>query len=188
MSQTGVSKKVCVEEPKKEGWFLIEQEGPFLINAKALKLIDTSQPVNKRILELRKHDLEDLCRDLGFDYEKMRRCVVFDSIREGVPQLEAFIRVVDDLRHEELHGWSANIFWRWRHGIEKKPPSAIWAHSLRRGGLPCLRGTRFTISQVLAELADGCCIAELAEDFDLDVDMIEAALRELALTYERSWR
>ncbi len=36
----------------------------------------------------------------------------------------------------------------------------------KRGGKPCIRGMRITVSDVLSWLADGMTIPEILEDFD----------------------
>lgn len=42
------------------------------------------------------------------------------------------------------------------------------------GGKPVLKGTRFTLAQLLAEVADGRDLPTIAEDFDLNLNtMIE---------------
>ena len=56
---------------------------------------------------------------------------------------------------------------------------------LKRGGVPVIRGTRFTAAQVLAELADGRSVAELAEDFDLEIATIKQFLGGLAIILDR---
>lgn len=61
---------------------------------------------------------------------------------------------------------------------------AIWRDPDRRGGRACLRGTSFTVTQMLAELADGHSLANLSKNFRLDRDVMAAALREIALSHE----
>lgn len=51
----------------------------------------------------------------------------------------------------------------------------------RAGGKPVLQGTRFTVAQLLAELAEGRTLDELAQDAGLDRQVMVGALRELAL-------
>jgi uncharacterized protein (DUF433 family) len=47
----------------------------------------------------------------------------------------------------------------------------------KRGGKPCIRGMRITVSDILGWLASGMTIAEILEDFDeLNEDDIFAAL------------
>jgi len=56
----------------------------------------------------------------------------------------------------------------------------------KRGGKPCLRGMRFTVSDVLEYLASGMSEDQIPRDFpDLERDDIKAAL---AFTAERKRR
>jgi uncharacterized protein (DUF433 family) len=50
----------------------------------------------------------------------------------------------------------------------------------RRGGEPVLDGTRFPAAQVLAELAAGRSVDELAKDYDLYDGPMRELLRSLA--------
>jgi uncharacterized protein (DUF433 family) len=51
----------------------------------------------------------------------------------------------------------------------------------RRGGVPVLKGTRFTVSQALAELADSSGVSEVAQNFDVDANTIKEMLEGLSL-------
>ncbi len=51
----------------------------------------------------------------------------------------------------------------------------------RRGGVPVLKGTRFTVSQALAELADSSGVSEVAQNFDVDANTIKEMLDGLSL-------
>jgi uncharacterized protein (DUF433 family) len=62
---------------------------------------------------------------------------------------------------------------------------AIQVDPHRHSGFPCLPGTRFPLSRVVAEIADGPSVGELAGQFDLDSAVIQAALRELARWLDR---
>ena len=55
----------------------------------------------------------------------------------------------------------------------------------RRGGVPVLKGTRFTLSQALAELADSSGAEEVARNFDIDVNIIKEMLEGLSLVLLR---
>jgi uncharacterized protein (DUF433 family) len=55
----------------------------------------------------------------------------------------------------------------------------------RRGGVPVLKGTRFTVGQTLAELADSTGVPEVAERFDLDEETIREMLYGLSLLAEK---
>ena len=50
-----------------------------------------------------------------------------------------------------------------------------------RNGVPVLKGTRFTIPQLLAEIADGRSVEQLARAFSLDIDRIRDFLHGLAI-------
>jgi uncharacterized protein (DUF433 family) len=75
---------------------------------------------------------------------------------------------------------------------------AIWGHEAlqnavevdprRRGGIPVLKGTRFTVGQTLAELAESAGVPEVAERFDLDETTIRELLMGLALLVDRPCR
>jgi uncharacterized protein (DUF433 family) len=72
---------------------------------------------------------------------------------------------------------------------------SLWAHEAlqnsvefdpnRRGGVPVLKGTRFTVAQTLAELADSAGVPEVASEFDLDEETIRRLLYGLALLAEK---
>jgi uncharacterized protein (DUF433 family) len=51
----------------------------------------------------------------------------------------------------------------------------------RRGGVPVLRHTRFTLSQILAELANTSGVQEIADNYDLDGAAIKEVLVGLSL-------
>jgi uncharacterized protein (DUF433 family) len=55
----------------------------------------------------------------------------------------------------------------------------------QRGGVPVLTGTGFTVSQTLVELADSSGVAEVADEFDLDADVIRKMLNGLSLLLEK---
>ena len=56
-----------------------------------------------------------------------------------------------------------------------------------RSGRPVLKGTRVTIAQILAELADEGSIDSLAEDMDLDKDMLKKLLDGLAAAFDQQF-
>jgi uncharacterized protein (DUF433 family) len=64
---------------------------------------------------------------------------------------------------------------------------SIWTDFIRMGGKPCIRDTRFTIAQLLAELAEGRSTQEVAEAFNLDFEKVQGALDEVALYFDVSW-
>lgn len=56
-----------------------------------------------------------------------------------------------------------------------------------RGGRLVLLGTGFTIAQTLAELASSNGVEEVADEFDLDPEIIRKFLSGMSLLFERSW-
>jgi uncharacterized protein (DUF433 family) len=57
--------------------------------------------------------------------------------------------------------------------------TGIWTDKDRCSGKPCLRNTRMPMCQILAELADGRPLSEIAEDFDLDYNNMKEAWTNL---------
>lgn len=57
---------------------------------------------------------------------------------------------------------------------------AIFRDPEVRGGRPVLRGTRFPVANMLAELSDGPGPKHLADEFDLPEAVVRQALMELA--------
>ena len=53
------------------------------------------------------------------------------------------------------------------------------------GGMPVLHGTRFTVSQALAELAETKGPSDFAEDFDLNPESVRNLLMALSLVFQR---
>jgi uncharacterized protein (DUF433 family) len=70
----------------------------------------------------------------------------------------------------------------WSHEALQK---AVEIDPRRRGGIPVLKGTRFTVGQTLAELAESAGVSEIAERCDLDEMTIRELLCGLALLAER---
>lgn len=54
-----------------------------------------------------------------------------------------------------------------------------------RGGVPVLKGTRFTAAQALAELAETSGVTEFADEFDVDADVVRDMLMGLSLILHR---
>jgi uncharacterized protein (DUF433 family) len=53
--------------------------------------------------------------------------------------------------------------------------------SCKRGGIPVLRGTRFTVAQILAEIADGRDVGGLCTSFALDQNLVVELLQGFAI-------
>jgi uncharacterized protein (DUF433 family) len=54
-----------------------------------------------------------------------------------------------------------------------------------RKGVPILRGTRMTISQILGELADGRSTIDISDAFDIDLAQIRMFLEGIAMQFDR---
>ena len=63
----------------------------------------------------------------------------------------------------------------------------VWTDPQRCSGKPCVRGTRYPIAQLLAELVEGRSIGELAEDIDVPLEALEAALEDVADFFGKSY-
>ncbi len=55
----------------------------------------------------------------------------------------------------------------------------------RLGGVPVLRGTRFSVPQLFAELADSDALVELADDFEIDPALLKKFLHALAVSLNK---
>lgn len=66
-------------------------------------------------------------------------------------------------------------------------PTCIEVNPNKRGGIPVIKGTRFTAAQALAEIADGRSVAELCEDFELDEESVKNLLRALSIYLDRPY-
>lgn len=55
------------------------------------------------------------------------------------------------------------------------------------GGTPVLSGTRFSVSQLFAELAESKAVYEIAQDFSLDPGQLQECLHAFAVLYDQPW-
>jgi uncharacterized protein (DUF433 family) len=55
----------------------------------------------------------------------------------------------------------------------------------KRGGVPVLRGTRFTVAQLFAEIGEGRSIGDIAEDFELDLAVIKELFESFSIQLDR---
>jgi uncharacterized protein (DUF433 family) len=55
----------------------------------------------------------------------------------------------------------------------------------KRSGVPVLKGSRFTVAQMFAELAEGRSIVEIAENFDLDLEIMKQLLQGFSANIDR---
>ncbi len=61
----------------------------------------------------------------------------------------------------------------------------IEVNARKLGGVPLLKGTRFSVAQVLSQIGDGDTIDDLAENFDLDRDQLATVLHAMAACLNR---
>lgn len=58
-------------------------------------------------------------------------------------------------------------------------PGYIVINSQIKSGNPVMRGTRFTVAQLLHELAEGHTVESFANAYDYDVDLVKRVLFQL---------
>jgi uncharacterized protein (DUF433 family) len=71
------------------------------------------------------------------------------------------------------------------HAMPGTPSGSIEIDPDRCCGRPVLRGTRFPLAQLVADVAVGRSLREVAADYDLDPALAEGAFRELATYLDR---
>lgn len=57
--------------------------------------------------------------------------------------------------------------------------------SEKRGGVPVLRGTRFRLSQLFAQFADGDSVNDLVENLDLDGEMLKNLMHSISVVIDQ---
>ena len=55
----------------------------------------------------------------------------------------------------------------------------------KRGGVPVLRGTRFTVAQLFAEISEGRSLGDIAEDFEIDLVIMKKVMESFAIHFDR---
>ncbi len=85
------------------------------------------------------------------------------------------------MRHLEHQFWLAD-----RMNYAKLLLSdSIEVHADIRSGVPVLQGTRVPLSQVLAEIADGASITEIADDLEIDENPIREFIQGFSIFVDR---
>ena len=82
------------------------------------------------------------------------------------------------LRHEE---WIAE---RLRFSVMMLQDSVDISSEIR-GGVPVIKGTRVPVSQVLAEIADDASVTEIADDLDLNPELIRKFIEFISINLDR---
>lgn len=67
---------------------------------------------------------------------------------------------------------------------EEDPKKLIEVDPNKMDGLPCVRGTTLTLTQLLHDLAAGRGIYTIADDHDVDFDTVATVLRDLSATFD----
>jgi uncharacterized protein (DUF433 family) len=77
----------------------------------------------------------------------------------------------------------------WLRDRYRQAISTVWecleSDPEKVGGVPVFRGTRFSASQFLAELADNDVVQEIADEFDVDPHPLRTFLHALAVYLDR---
>ena len=63
--------------------------------------------------------------------------------------------------------------------------SSVELDSDIRSGVPVFRGTRVPVSQVLAEIAEGSTVDEVADDLDIDANAIRGFIECISVVIDR---
>lgn len=50
-----------------------------------------------------------------------------------------------------------------------------------------VKGTRFPVARVFAELTDCTDYKEVAEDYDLDPEIVKGVIAEIAIMFDQKW-
>ena len=53
------------------------------------------------------------------------------------------------------------------------------------GGVPVLKGSRISVAQILAEIAEGQTVEAVADDFDLDVAQVKRLVTGLSVSLDQ---
>ena len=99
---------------------------------------------------------------------------VHDHLLDGATPLKRQPPLPNEDRLAERAFWAASVL---RDSVDVDPA--------RRSGVPVLKGTRFTVAQLFAELAEGRSVVEVADDFELDLDTIKNLLHGFSAHLDR---
>lgn len=98
--------------------------------------------------------------------------------RKGMKQWTIALPLVFDYEQEQwLVERSRQAMIVLRNSVESRPG--------KLGGAPVLKGTRFSVTQLLAELADSDAVEEIADNFELDKNEIRQFLHAFSVYLNR---
>ena len=108
-----------------------------------------------------------------------------DSFRQAFDQGSEFDLICDKPHPKYgLGGYEDALAYRLLYA-NMLLPECVEVNPNKRGGIPVIRGTRFTAAQVLAEIADGRSVAELCETFEIDAETVTEFLQALSIYLDR---
>ena len=110
--------------------------------------------------------------------QRRRGGLVWTGVREAPASFFPPNRKMRWMSHDAWLGQRARLAAVMLRGCAEYNPQKC-------GGVPVLRGTRFTLAQFLAELADGRNVFEISEDFDIDAETAVEFLRGLSIYLDR---
>ena len=96
---------------------------------------------------------------------------------EGFPQYAWARELSTRTRNARVTAWYAECIAAGESALE----GSVEIDAERRGGRAVLKGTNFTVSQTLVELADSSGVKDVADNFDLDAGLIAKMLHGLAM-------
>ena len=87
--------------------------------------------------------------------------------------------VINEAAESANRSRAQRLAMKWQHAVGAISETVVVDPRLR-DGVPCLAGTRVTLSQVIAQLAEGETIDEIADDMSLDKDALVQFLNGLS--------
>jgi uncharacterized protein (DUF433 family) len=94
--------------------------------------------------------------------------------------------------HNESANWPAEVAAPMEAWFEQNSRRALTAMAdcvdcqpNRLGGVPVLRNSRLSVSQIITELADSDAIAEIADNFDVDEERLRRFVHALAIYFNQ---
>jgi uncharacterized protein (DUF433 family) len=136
---------------------------------------------------LKPHDVPDLEEAASLQVDALH----FPILQAGSKYLSTKDHIDDwafELSPGGHHLHISEWYLQCQHFGLKYLSDAVEVDASRRGGLPVLKGSNFTVAQTLAELAESHGgIGEVATDFGLDEEVIRRMLTGFSLMMQRSF-
>ncbi|HKI30582.1 MAG TPA: DUF433 domain-containing protein [Gemmataceae bacterium] len=169
-----VARKTKIPEPDVSR---ILQTLHYVIRTQAHSCVETPQ-----FLDMVTHDLKERNGEPGADDEVKVWQEAINSLQEAIGKMGpdhrfSFSRNSDDTEAEWLVERAKYALLVIQDCVEVNPN--------KRGGVPVLRGTRFTVAQLFAEISEGRSLGDIAEDFDIDLVIIKKVMESFAIHFDR---